>query len=51
MVRRAQIHSKVSEIALVCAVDVCRIASRVTPDGDVPLRLLAFDVAPEIKVP
>ncbi|KAJ6560168.1 hypothetical protein B0H19DRAFT_1376000 [Mycena capillaripes] len=49
MIRRAQSYSKLSETALVCAVDACRMASRVSPDGDVPLRLLAFDIAPEIK--
>ncbi|KAF7352222.1 hypothetical protein MVEN_01185600 [Mycena venus] len=49
MIRRAQIQSKLSEVALVCAVDVCRMASRVQPEGEVPLRLLAYDIAPEIK--
>ncbi|KAJ7034157.1 hypothetical protein C8F04DRAFT_582650 [Mycena alexandri] len=49
VVRKAYIQSKLSETALVCAVDLCRVASRVHPDGDVPLRLLAFDLAPEIK--
>lgn len=50
MLRRAQIQSKLSEVGLVCAVDTCRMASRVRPDGDVALRMLAFDIAPELKV-
>ncbi|KAJ6460124.1 hypothetical protein C8R47DRAFT_1161242 [Mycena vitilis] len=49
MIRLAQIQSKMSEIALVTAIDTCRFASRVNPDGDVPLRLLAYDVGAEIK--
>ncbi|KAK7053933.1 hypothetical protein R3P38DRAFT_3343387 [Favolaschia claudopus] len=49
MVRRAQIQSKLSEVGLVCGLDLCRMSSRVQPEGEVPLRLLAFDIAPEIK--
>ncbi|KAJ7265356.1 hypothetical protein B0H12DRAFT_1201035 [Mycena haematopus] len=49
MSRRAQTTSKLSEVALVCLTDICRMSSRVQPEGEVPLRLLAFDIAPEIK--
>ncbi|KAJ6532260.1 hypothetical protein DFH09DRAFT_1370329 [Mycena vulgaris] len=49
VIRHSQIQSKLTETALVCAVDICRVASRVQPDGDVPVRLLAYDIAPEIK--
>ncbi|KAJ7821199.1 hypothetical protein B0H14DRAFT_2831907 [Mycena olivaceomarginata] len=49
MLRHAQIQSKLSEVGLVCAVDTCRMASRVRPDGDVALRMLAFDIAPELR--
>ncbi|KAJ6515229.1 hypothetical protein C8R45DRAFT_1049017 [Mycena sanguinolenta] len=49
MSRRAQTASKLSEVALVCLIDVCRMSSRVQPEGEVPLRLLAYDIAPEIK--
>jgi hypothetical protein len=44
------IQTKLTEVSLVCGVDACRVASRVYPDGDAPIRMLAFDVAPEIKV-
>ncbi|KAJ7458402.1 hypothetical protein B0H11DRAFT_187286 [Mycena galericulata] len=49
VIRHSQIQSRLTETALVCAVDLCRVASRVQPEGDVPVRLLAYDMAPEIK--
>ncbi|KAJ7094350.1 hypothetical protein C8R44DRAFT_384405 [Mycena epipterygia] len=49
VIRHSQIPSKLTEIALVNGVDICRVASRVQPDGEVPVRLLAYDVAPELK--
>ncbi|KAF9480190.1 hypothetical protein BDN70DRAFT_931958 [Pholiota conissans] len=42
-------NSKLSEIALACVVDLCRCAAYVESDGDVPLRLVAADVAHDIK--
>lgn len=42
--------SKMAEISLVCAVDICRAAVYVNPDEEAPLRLLAYDVAHEIRV-
>lgn len=42
--------SKLSEPATVCALDLCRAATYVYPEGEVPLRSIAFDVAHEIKV-
>ncbi|KAF8207849.1 hypothetical protein K438DRAFT_2013261 [Mycena galopus ATCC 62051] len=49
MIRRTQHQSRLSEVALVCAIDACRMASRVQPDGDITLRGLAFDLVPDIK--
>ncbi|KAJ7724736.1 hypothetical protein DFH07DRAFT_1066990 [Mycena maculata] len=49
VMRHSQIHSKLTEVALVCAIDMTRVASRVQPEGDVPLRLLAFDLTAEMK--
>ncbi|KAJ6587786.1 hypothetical protein B0H10DRAFT_2233906 [Mycena sp. CBHHK59/15] len=49
ILRHAQIQSKLSESALICAIDLCRVASRVQPEGEVPVRLLAYDIAPELK--
>ena len=43
-------HSKFSEVSLACAVDICRAAAYIEPEGDVPLRLIASDIADEIKV-
>ncbi|PPQ78909.1 hypothetical protein CVT25_002369 [Psilocybe cyanescens] len=43
-------NSKLSEVSLTCLVDLCRAAAYVDPQGDVPLRLIAPDVAHEIKV-
>ncbi|KAJ7055100.1 hypothetical protein C8F01DRAFT_470816 [Mycena amicta] len=48
-IRHGQIQSKLTEAALVCAVDLCRVASRVQPEGDVPLRMLAYDLVPDLK--
>ena len=43
-------HSKFSEVSLACAIDICRAAAYIDPEGDVPLRLVASDIADEIKV-
>lgn len=43
-------NSKLSEVSLTCLVDLCRAAAYVDAEGDVPLRLIAPDVAHEIKV-
>ena len=48
--RHLNSHSKFSEVALACAVDMCRAATYINPEGDVPLRLVAPDIAHEIKV-
>ena len=47
--------SKFSEVAIICAVDLCRAASRVAPppegaEAEVPLISMAFDIAHELKV-
>ncbi|KAF8806096.1 hypothetical protein BYT27DRAFT_7141632 [Phlegmacium glaucopus] len=47
--RHLRNHSKFSEVALACAVDMCRAAAYIDPEGDVPLRLVASDIAHEIK--
>lgn len=43
-------NSKLSEVALACVVDLCRCAAYIYPEGDVPLRIVAADVAHDIKV-
>ena len=47
--------SKYFDVAMVCAVDICRAASRVAPqegggDAEVPLISMAYDIAHELKV-
>lgn len=42
--------SKLSEVALACVVDLCRAAAYIDPEaGDVPLRIVAVDIAHDIK--
>ncbi|PSR92202.1 hypothetical protein PHLCEN_2v4732 [Hermanssonia centrifuga] len=44
---------KSSEVPVICALDVCRAASRIQPsegDGELPLQSMATDVAHEIKM-
>jgi hypothetical protein len=48
--RHVRDHSKFFEVALACAVDMCRAAAYISPEGNVPLRLVASDIAHEIKV-
>jgi hypothetical protein len=50
MLRHLGSLSKLAEISLVCAVDICRAAVYVNPEEEAPLRLLANDVAHEIRV-
>lgn len=50
IINHASQNSKLSEIALVCALDMCRAATHVRPEGEIPLRLVAYDIAHEIKV-
>ncbi|PFH50162.1 hypothetical protein AMATHDRAFT_80979 [Amanita thiersii Skay4041] len=42
-------NSKFAEIALTCAVDMCLAAIHVYPQDEVPLRLIAHDIAHDIK--
>lgn len=48
---RAMLHpSRTSEVAMICALDICRAASRIQPGEDLPLVSWAIDTAHEIKV-
>lgn len=49
VIKHANTTSKLAEVALVCALDMCRAATHVHLEGDVPLRLIAFDIAHEIR--
>ena len=46
--------SKYFDVAMVCAVDICRAASRVRPrpdhENEIPLISMAYDFAHELKV-
>ncbi|KAI0677196.1 hypothetical protein C8Q78DRAFT_1180405 [Trametes maxima] len=51
--RNVAFGSKYSEVAIVCAIDVCRAASRARPpdgDGEIPLISMAVDLAHELKM-
>lgn len=50
LLKHATGNSKLSEVALVCLLDMCRAATHVKPEDEVPLRMIAFDIAHEIKV-
>ena len=50
LIKNANTASKFSEIAMVCVLDMCRVAFHIRPGGDVPLRLIGSDIAHEIKV-
>lgn len=45
-------QSKASDTALVCALDICRAATRIrpNPDNEMIVHALALDIAHEIKV-
>ncbi|RDB19915.1 Neurofibromin [Hypsizygus marmoreus] len=49
ILKHALSNSKLSEVALVCLLDICRAATHVRPDNDVPLKMIASDIAHEIK--
>ncbi|KAH7887502.1 hypothetical protein F5I97DRAFT_2056906 [Phlebopus sp. FC_14] len=49
LIRHANSSSKLAEVALVCAIDMCRAGFRISPDGELPLRHIAMDIALEIK--
>ena len=54
IMRNLPYSSKFSDVAIVCAVDICRAASRVRPhpdgENEAPLIATAYDVAHELKV-
>lgn len=50
VLKHANTASKFSETAVICALDMCKVAWRVTPEGEVPLRVIGMDIAHEIKV-
>jgi neurofibromin 1 len=50
LIKNANTASKFSEVALVCALDMCRVAFHIRPEGEVPLRVIGSDIAHEIKV-
>ena len=43
-------NSKLAEIALASAVDMCRVAAYVDSQEELPLTMIASDIAHEIKV-
>ena len=54
LLKNLSFTSRFSEVAIICAVDICRAASRVAPqegtENEVPLISMALDIAHELKV-
>ncbi|EGO02251.1 hypothetical protein SERLA73DRAFT_166724 [Serpula lacrymans var. lacrymans S7.3] len=50
LVKHANNGSKLTDVSFVCAIDICRAGYRLSPEGDLPLRALAADIAHEVKV-
>lgn len=50
ILKHANTGSRLDEVAVVCALDMCRAASRIHNDGEYTLRVIANDIAHEIKV-
>ncbi|KAG5638079.1 hypothetical protein H0H81_001929 [Sphagnurus paluster] len=49
VLKHAMGNTKLSEVALVCLLDTCRAATYVSSENEHPLRMVALDVAHEIK--
>ncbi|KAF9238786.1 hypothetical protein BU15DRAFT_88233 [Melanogaster broomeanus] len=49
LIRHANSSSKLSDVSFVCAIDMCRAGFRIPPDGEIPLRHIATDIAHDIK--
>ncbi|KAF9226729.1 hypothetical protein BS17DRAFT_500836 [Gyrodon lividus] len=50
LIRHANSGSKLTDVSFVCAIDMCRAGFRIPPEGELPLRHIATDIAHEIKV-
>ena len=54
IIKNLPFGSRFFDVALVCAVDICRAASRVRPrpdsENEIPLISMAYDLAHELKV-
>lgn len=50
ILKHARGHTKLAEVSMVSALDICRAAIFLRPEGEVPLRMLAHDIAHEVKV-
>ncbi|KAL4081516.1 hypothetical protein V8B97DRAFT_1923406 [Scleroderma yunnanense] len=49
LVRHFTSNTKLTDVAIVCSIDVCRAGFRISPDGEMPLWLIAADIAHEVK--
>ena len=50
LIRHANTASKLAEVSLVCALDICKAADYLHEEDDPPLRSVAHDIAHEVKV-
>ncbi|KAH7931340.1 hypothetical protein BV22DRAFT_1124264 [Leucogyrophana mollusca] len=50
LVRHANTTSKLTDVSFVCSIDMCRAGFRISPEGEMPLRHIASDIAHDLKV-
>lgn len=48
--KHANTSSKFAELSMVCVLDICKAASYLYEEDELPLRSIAYDIAHEVKV-
>ena len=48
--KHANTTSKFAELSMVCVLDICKAASYLYGEDELPLRNIAYDIAHEVKV-
>ncbi|KAI6003613.1 hypothetical protein EDD15DRAFT_2567619 [Pisolithus albus] len=49
LLRHFNSNTKLTDVAIVCAIDMCRAGFRISPEGEMPVRHIAADIAHEVK--
>ncbi|KAI6130277.1 hypothetical protein EDD16DRAFT_1541379 [Pisolithus croceorrhizus] len=49
LLRHFNSNTKLTDVAIVCAIDMCRAGFRIPPEGEMPVRHIAADIAHEVK--
>ncbi|KAH7916805.1 hypothetical protein BJ138DRAFT_1121610 [Hygrophoropsis aurantiaca] len=50
LVRHTNTSSKLNDVSFVCSIDMCRAGFRISPEGEMPLRHIASDLAHNLKL-